>query len=343
MLREPATELPQRRRAPLGLGLILGVVALGLAVVASVAVGAKGLPPSVVADALLHHDPANPDHLIVWEVRIPRTLIGVLAGAALGLAGAIIQGVTRNPLADPGILGVNAGASLCVVAAISLAGIQSMTGYVWFAFLGAALAAVLVYGIGSLGRDRATPLKIALTGAACEAAFRSLTTGILVTDNATYEQFRFWQVGSLAGRGAAVVTQALPFLVVGFVLALAAARALNGLAMGDDVARGLGVNVNAGRALCALAVVILCGTATAMAGPIAFVGLMVPHAARLITGPDHRWLLPYSMVLAPLVLLTADVLGRVLAQPGELQVGIVTAAIGAPVFIALVRRKRVRG
>ncbi|WP_116113035.1 FecCD family ABC transporter permease [Amycolatopsis ruanii] len=343
MLREPTTGLPQRRRAPLGLGLILGLVALGLAVVASVAVGAKGLPPSVVADALLHHDPANPDHLIVWQIRIPRTLIGVLAGAALGLAGAIIQGVTRNPLADPGILGVNAGASLCVVAAISLAGIQSMTGYVWFAFLGAALAAVLVYGIGSLGRDRVTPLKIALTGAACEAAFRSLTTGILVTDNATYEQFRFWQVGSLAGRDSAVVTQALPFLVVGFVLALAAARALNGLAMGDDVARGLGVNVNAGRALCALAVVILCGTATAMAGPIAFVGLMVPHAARLITGPDHRWLLPYSMVLAPPVLLAADILGRVLAQPGELQVGIVTAAIGAPVFIALVRRKRVRG
>ncbi|GAA3842972.1 MULTISPECIES: iron ABC transporter permease [Amycolatopsis] len=343
MLRETTTALPQRRRAPLGLGLILGLVALGLAVVASMAVGAKGLPPSAVVDALLHHDPANPDHVIVWEVRIPRTLIGVLAGAALGLAGAIIQGVTRNPLADPGILGVNAGASLCIVAAISLAGIQSMTGYVWFAFLGAGLAAVLVYGIGSLGRDRATPLKIALTGAACEAAFRSLTTGILVTDNATYEQFRFWQVGALAGRDSSVVTQALPFLVVGFVLALASARALNGLAMGDDVARGLGVHVNAGRALCALAVVILCGTATAMAGPIAFVGLMVPHAARLITGPDHRWLLPYSMVLAPLVLLAADVVGRVLAQPGELQVGIVTAAIGAPVFIALVRRKRVRG
>lgn len=218
-----------------------------------------------------------------------------------------------------------------------------MTGYVWFAFLGAALAAILVYGIGSLGRDRATPLKIALTGAACEAAFRSLTTGILVTDNATYEQFRFWQVGSLAGRDSAVVTQALPFLIAGFVLALASPRILNGLALGDDVARGLGQNVAAGRALSAVAVVVLCGTATAMAGPIAFVGLVVPHAARLITGPDHRWLLPYSMVLAPLVLLAADIIGRLVAQPGELQVGIVTAAIGAPVFIALVRRKRVRG
>ena len=342
MLRDTTTAPPQRRRAPLGAGLALGLVALALAVVASIAVGTKGLPPSVVLEALLHRDPADPDHLIVWQVRIPRTLIGLLAGAALGLSGVIIQGVTRNPLADPGILGVNAGASLCVVVAISVLGVSSMTGYVWFAFLGAGLAAVLVYGIGSLGHDRATPLKIALTGAACEAAFRSLTTGILVTDNSTFDQFRFWQVGSLAGRDTTVVTQALPFLIAGFVLALASARILNGLAMGDDVARGLGQNVPLGRALCALAVVVLCGTATAMAGPIAFLGLMVPHAARLITGPDHRWLLPYSMLLAPLVLLVADVIGRVIAQPGEVQVGIVTAAIGAPVFILLVRRKRVR-
>ncbi|PKW17908.1 iron complex transport system permease protein [Saccharopolyspora spinosa] len=315
-------------------------MALALAVVASVAVGAKGLTPAEVLDALLRGSPGDPDHLIIWQVRIPRTLVGLLAGAALGLAGAIIQGVTRNPLADPGIMGVNSGASLCVVLAISVLGVQSMSGYVWFAFLGAALAAGLVYGVSSLGGGGGAPLRIALAGAACTAAFGSLTTGILVTDNATFEQFRFWQVGSLWGREADIVWQALPFLAVGFVLALACTRILNGLSMGDDVALALGHNVAAGRAVCALAVVVLCGTATAMAGPIAFVGLVVPHAARLLTGPDYRWLLPLSMLLAPLLLLLADIVGRVIAQPEEVQVGVVTAMIGAPAFIHLVRRGR---
>lgn len=311
-----------------------------LAVVASLAIGARAIPPPVVVDALLHYDATNPDHLVVHDVRIPRTLVGLLAGAALGLAGAIAQGVTRNPLAEPGLLGVNAGASLFVVGGISLFGIGSMNGYVWFGFLGAGLASVLVYGVGSLGRDGATPIKLALAGAALEAAFRSVTTGVLVTQDATYEQFRMWQVGSLSGRDMSVVTQAAPFLVAGFVLALACSRILNGLALGDDVARGLGQRVGLGRALCALAVVILCGGATAMAGPIAFVGLVVPHAARALAGPDHRKLLPLSMILAPLLLLVADVVGRVVTPPQELQVGIVTAVIGAPVFVVLVRRTR---
>ncbi|MEU6263510.1 FecCD family ABC transporter permease [Saccharopolyspora shandongensis] len=323
-------------------GLVLGIIAaiLVLAAFASVMVGAKGLPPAAVLDALLHPRPGDPDHLIVWQVRIPRTIVGLLAGAALGLAGAIIQGVTRNPLADPGIMGVNAGASLCIVLAISVLGVQSVTGYVWFGFLGAILASVLVYGVSMLGGAGSTPLRIALSGAACTAAFGSLTTGVLVTDNVTFEQFRFWQVGSLWGRASDAAWQALPFLVAGFVLAFACARVLNGLSLGDDVARSLGHNVVVGRATCAAAVVVLCGSATAIAGPIAFVGLVVPHAARLLTGPDHRWLLPFSMLLAPLLLLVADIVGRVIAPPGEVQVGVVTAIIGAPVFIHLVRRRK---
>ncbi|MEV0698655.1 iron ABC transporter permease [Saccharopolyspora sp. NPDC050389] len=313
---------------------------LVLAAFASVMVGAKGLAPSVVLDALLHPRPGDPDHLIIWQVRIPRTFVGLLAGAALGLAGAIIQGVTRNPLADPGIMGVNAGASLCIVLAISVLGVQSVAGYVWFGFLGAILASVLVYGVSMMGGEGSTPLRIALSGAACTAAFGSLTTGILVTDNVSFEQFRFWQVGSLWGRDSDTAWQALPFLVVGLVLAFACTRILNGLSLGDDVARSLGHNVVAGRVTCAAAVVVLCGTATAMAGPIAFVGLVVPHAARLLIGPDHRWLLPFSMLLAPLLLLVADIVGRVVAPPGEVQAGVVTAIIGAPVFIHLVRRRK---
>ncbi|MBA9004034.1 FecCD family ABC transporter permease [Thermomonospora cellulosilytica] len=321
-----------------------GLAALGVAVAVtaalSIAVGAKQLPPSTVLDALLHLDRGDPDHLIVVELRVPRTLIGLLAGAALGLAGAMVQGLTRNPLADPGILGVNAGAALAVVLAISVLGVGDLSGYVWFGFAGAAAAVVLVYGIGSLGRDGATPLKITLAGAALTAALGSFTTAVLLTDTMSFDQFRFWQVGGLAGRDAAVVAQAAPFLAVAMVLALCCGRVLNALALGDDMARAWGRNVAVSRAVCGLAIVLLSGGATALAGPIAFVGLAVPHLARFVTGPDHRWLLPYSMLLGPLLLLAADIAGRVVARPGEIQAGIVTAVIGAPVLVALARRRK---
>ncbi|GLY08181.1 iron chelate uptake ABC transporter family permease subunit [Actinoplanes sp. NBRC 101535] len=319
--------------------MVLLLVLAGVTVL-SVTVGSRSLPPGTVWAALTHHDPALRDHLIVSEVRVPRTLVGLLAGAALGLAGAVVQGVTRNPLADPGILGVNAGAALFVVIGISVFGLTDLIGYVWFGFAGAAAAAVLVYLIGSLGSGGATPVKIALSGAALSAALGSATTAVLLTDTDTFEQFRLWQVGSLAGRGPEIAAQGLPFLLAGAVVALAGARVLNALGMGDDVAVSWGQNVHAGRILCAAAVVLLCGAATAMAGPIGFVGLVVPHIARIVTGPDHRWLLPYAMVLAPILLLAADVAGRIVARPGEVQVGIVTAVIGAPVFVALARRRR---
>jgi iron complex transport system permease protein len=315
-------------------------VALVLAVLLSIAVGSRGLSFATVLDALFHYDAANPDHLVVRELRLPRTLAGVLAGVALGLSGAVIQGATRNPLADPGLLGVNAGAALFVVLGISTLGITSVTGYVWFGFAGAAAAGAVVYGISALGRVGATPMKLALAGAAVTAALQSVTSGLLLTDATTFDQYRFWQVGSLTGRDEATITQAVPFIVVGVVLALVSARMLNALALGEDVARALGQNVAVARVVCALAVVVLCGSATAIAGPIAFVGLTVPHVARLITGPDHRWLLPYSALISPLLLLVSDVVGRVVARPAEVQVGIVTAVIGAPLFIVLVRRRK---
>jgi iron complex transport system permease protein len=321
-----------------GLVALLGV--LVVVAVLGVAVGARPIPLGTVLDALTAYDPASDEHLIVQTLRIPRTVLGIAVGVALGLAGAVMQGVSRNPLADPGILGINAGAAFAVVIAIYALGIGTLTGYVWFAFVGAAVAAIVVYGLGSLGREGPTPVKLALAGSALTALLTSLTTAVLLMDVQTLDQFRFWVVGSLAGRDAEIARQVLPFLASGAVLALVSARSLNALALGDDVARSLGQRVAVARALSALAVVLLTGAAVAAAGPIAFVGLAVPHVARAITGPDYRWVLPYSAVLAPILLLGADVIGRVVARPGELQAGIVTALLGAPFFIALVRRRK---
>jgi iron complex transport system permease protein len=219
-------------------------------------------------------------------------------------------------------------------------GIGSALGYVWFAFAGAAVTSVVVYALGSLGREGATPVKLALAGAAITAFLGSITTTILLVDVATLDQFRFWAVGSLAGRDTAIAAQLAPFIVVGALMALASGRVLNALALGDDVARSLGQKVGLARAFSAASVVLLVGAAVAAAGPIGFVGLTVPHVARAITGPDYRWVLPYSAVLAPILLLGSDVIGRVIARPGEVQVGIVTALVGAPFFIALVRRRK---
>jgi len=277
--------------------------------------------------------------MVVLDLRVPRTLIGLVAGAALGLAGALMQGLTRNPLADPGLLGVNAGASLAVVAAISVFGVTSPAGYVWFAFAGAALAAVLVYLVAS-GRNGPTPLSLTLAGAAVTAVLTSLITLVLLRDLDTLGQYRFWSVGSLVGRDASTVLPLIPFLVVGAVLALVLGRGLNGLALGDDVARGLGQRVGLTRVVAGVAIILLCGSATSLAGPLVFVGLVVPHLARRMIGTDYRWILAYSVPLGAMLLVLADTVGRLIAQPAELEAGIVVALIGAPVLIALVRRDR---
>ncbi|WP_460391332.1 FecCD family ABC transporter permease [Actinophytocola sediminis] len=330
---------PARRRVRGGGWLGGAAVALVGLVALSLLVGSKAIPVGTVIDALTDFDPTDNDHLFVREERLPRTLIGLLVGIGLGLAGVVMQAVARNPLADPGVLGINAGASFLVVVGITVFGVTSLTGYVWFAFAGAMLATVLVYGVGALGREGATAVKIALSGAAANAAFVSLTTTVLLSDTDTFEQFRLWQVGSLAGRDGQVLAQVAPFLLAGIVLALVSGRLLNTLTLGDDVARGLGQNIALARGIAGVTVVLLCGAATAAAGPIAFVGLAVPPVARMVAGTDHRVVLPAALLFAPILVLAADILGRVVAKPGEVQVGIVTAVLGAPVFIALVRRR----
>ncbi len=323
--------------------LLLAAGAVVLLCFASLAVGARNVPTATVLQALTHYDPTSTDQLVVVTSRLPRTVLGLLVGAALGLAGCVMQGVTRNPLADPGILGVNGGAALAIVLGISVFGVGSASGYVWFALAGTAAVSVLVYSVAALGREGATPVKLALSGAAATAFFGAVTTALLLGDQQTFDQFRFWQVGSLNGRGLDVAAQVLPFLAVGAVLALVLGRSLNTLALGDDVARGLGAQIGLVRLVSALAVVLLCGGATAAVGPVGFVGLTIPHVARALVGTDYRRVLPVSTLLAPVLLLAADVLGRVLARPGEVQVAIVTAVLGAPVFVALVRRHRLAG
>lgn len=350
---EPADQADQlsRRRPPgpayrvfgprRGLGLVLCLAVLGFLVLLSLAVGSKQIPLHTVLDALFHYNPNAHDHIVVHELRIPRTLLGIGVGIALGVAGALMQALTRNPLADPGLLGVNAGAAAAVVVAIAYLGISSLTGYVWFAFIGAAIASGAVYLLGSRGRSGAAPVRLALAGMAIGAALTAFVSGITLTNTDVFDQYRFWAVGSLAGRDADVLLQVLPFLCIGVVLALLLAPALNAIALGDDTGRALGVRIGQARAVGALVITLLCGAATAAVGPVGFVGLTVPHVARAITGPDQRWVLPYSLVLSPILLLGSDIVGRVVARPGELEVGIVTALVGAPFFIAFVRRKRI--
>ncbi|MBA8816808.1 iron complex transport system permease protein [Microbacterium halimionae] len=331
----------QRRvRGRVVVAYAVAVVALVLVGLASILVGASGLDPVTVIGAIFHYDPQSTVDLIVVQKRLPRTLVGLLVGCALGLAGAVAQGLTRNPIADPGLLGVSYGASLAVVLGTSITGAMALSGYVWFAFLGAAIASVVVFAVASLGREGATPVKLVLVGAAVSAACGSIITALLLTSRAALDTMRFWQVGAIAGRGYDVFWQMMPAVVVGVVLALLLGRQLNGLSLGDDVARGLGQRVGLTRVLGALAIVLLCGAATAAAGPIVFVGLAVPHIARAFVGPDYRRVITFSALVGPIVILGCDIIGRLIAAPGELEVGIVTAFVGAPFFIAMVRRRK---
>jgi len=275
-------------------------------------------------------------------LRIPRTFLALLAGGALGLAGAVMQGVTRNPLADPGILGVNMGASLAVVIGVAWFGMSSAYAYIWTAILGAGCAAVFVYAIGSMGRGGATPLKLALAGAATSVALASLVIAIVLPRGDIAGGIQSWQIGGVGGATYARILPVLPFLAVGFAVSLLSARKLNSLALGDELAAGLGENVAIARAIASLGAILLCGATTAVCGPIGFLGLVVPHVCRLLIGVDHRWVLPFSALGGACLLLAADVLGRILARPAEIDVGIVTALIGAPFFIWIVRRHRVR-
>lgn len=318
----------------------MGLGLLALAALASIAFGARVVTTYDVFAALGGGSDSVAQAAV--EKRIPRTLLAILVGSALGLAGTVLQGVTRNPLADPGLLGVTTGAALAVVTGIAFFGLASSTAYIWVAIAGAAAAAAFVYAVGSLGRGGATPLKLALAGAATSAAFSSLISAILLPRIDVMDQFRFWQIGGVGGATYPKLVQIAPFLVVGLLICFATARGLNSMALGDEVAAGQGERVARTRVIAFVGAVTLCGTATAVAGPIVFVGLIVPHVCRLVIGIDHRWLLPGSALAGAVLLTVADVIGRVVARPAELDVGIITAFVGAPVFIHIVRRQKLR-
>lgn len=333
-----------KRLGPVLLVALLGAVLVVLCLL-SLALGAASVPPDQVIRTLFGDAPSRFVDNIVWSARVPRTTLGLAAGAALGLAGALMQALTRNPLADPGILGVSAGATFAIVLAVGVFGFGSFYGYVWFAFAGALAASVVVYLLGGLGRSGQTPVKLALAGIAVTFLLTSLTSAIALTDPDALDRYRFFTAGSMADQDGATVLRILPFLAAGTILALACAPALNSLALGEDVAASLGRNLGLIRLQGVAAVTLLTGAAVAVIGPIVFIGLVVPHVARVLAqlagiGPDHRWLLPLSAVLAPSLLLAADIVGRVVARPTEVQAGIVVAFIGGPFFIAMVRRRQ---
>jgi iron complex transport system permease protein len=332
-----ALRRPRRARLLWLLVLICVVVALTCV---SIGFGSREVGWDNIVDAL-GGSAEGFDNAAVAK-RIPRTLLAVTAGAALAVSGTVMQGVTRNPLADPGILGVNMGASLAVVIGIAWFSLNTATGFIWTAIAGAAVTASFVYIVGSLGRDGATPLKLALAGAASSAALASFITAVVLPRNDIADNVRAWQIGGVGGATFESLRQVLPFLIAGFVICLFTARGLNMLGLGDELAAGLGERVVITRVLASLGAVVLCGAITAVTGPIGFVGLVVPHVCRLLVGVDHRWLLPFAALTGAALLTSADVVGRIVARPAEIDVGIITAFVGAPFFIAIVRRQKVR-
>lgn len=325
-----------RSRRALVMGLPVVVAVLFLSLLASVRFGAAEIGTGDVISAFTDYD-GSEDDLIIRTLRVPRALIAALVGASLAVAGAIMQGLTRNPLADPGILGIEAGAALAVVGAVFLFGVSSLSTYALFAFVGGGITAVVVYGLGSMGRGGMTPMKVTIAGAAFTALLSSLTTAMLFLNQRTLEEIRFWLAGSVAGRDLELLLQVLPYIIVGLLLSLALARQITTLSLGDDVAAGLGQRTGWVKALAAVGVVLLAGSSVAIAGPIGFVGLVIPHVVRFFVGVDYRWILPYSVLFGAILLVSADIAARVVVRPQELPVGIMTALVGAPFFIYLAR------
>lgn len=327
-----------RSRYALVVGLPAGFGLLVLSLLASVRFGAADVGTVEVIRAFTAYDGSQSD-VIIRTLRVPRAIIAALVGASLAVAGAIMQGLTRNPLAEPGILGINAGAALAVVGGIFLFGISSLSGYAIFAFVGAGVTAAAVYGLGSLGRGGMSPMRVTIAGAAMMTLLTSLTTAVLIVNRQTLEQIRFWLAGSVAGRDLDLLLQVLPYMAAGLLLALAMARQITTLALGDDVAIGLGQRTGLTKAAAAVAVVLLAGSAVAIAGPVAFVGLIVPHLVRFFVGVDYRWILPYAAVVGAILLVWSDVASRLVLSPQEIPVGVTTALVGAPFFIYLARYK----
>ncbi len=326
-----------RRRA----GLAVSWSGLAVLLLLSLAVGSRQIPLAETVNAFVAYDPGNDLHLIVRELRVPRTIIAVLVGAALGVSGALMQAMTRNALAEPGVLGVNAGAAAAIVLGVSAFGLNGIGGYVWFGYLGAGLAAVAVLALGRAHDAGTNPVRLVLAGAGLSVMLAALTSIVIINSpDRALDAFRAWATGSLQGRGMDAVPVVAASIVVGVVLALAVAPSLNAVALGSDMSTALGLNGRRTWVLASVAVLLLAGSATAAAGPIAFVGLAAPHMARLVVGPDQRRVLPWSALFAVIVLLGADVLGRLVAHPSEIGAGVMSAVIGGPFFIALVRRRR---
>ena len=321
--------------------IILCLALLSVMAIFSISLGAKNIAFSKVIEVLLGNDPDSLEAAIILQ-RIPRTIFGILAGGALGISGALMQSITRNPIADPSILGVNTGASLFVVAGIAFFNITVAYQYIWLAIIGAGVTAVFVYSVASMGKDGATPLKLALSGSAVSIVLGSLVSTIMLPNNRVMEAFRFWQVGSIGSATWENIMLISPFLIVGFIISMFISGYLNNLALGDEAATDLGTNVVMTRTIGALSSVLLCGATTALAGPIGFVGLIIPHIIRLIFGSEMSKMLPLSFLGSAILMLVSDIIGRIISLPGETEVGIVTAVIGAPVFILAIRKGRVK-
>ncbi|MGO2062317.1 FecCD family ABC transporter permease [Leucobacter sp. UCMA 4100] len=327
-------------RRALGAVVLLALLILGIAL--SLSVGANPLSLSDVWRSIVSPDGSETSS-IVWGLRVPRTLVAIVAGAAFGVAGALIQAMTRNPLADPGILGVNAGAGFAVVLGVGFFGVADIMGYVWCAMIGAVVATVLVYLVGAAGSSSPSPVTLVLAGIALTAVLMAFTTFLTLIDEQTFQSFRRWGLGSVARTTVTETLTVVPFIALGILIALMIATSLNAVALGDDQAVALGANVMRTRVLGIVAVTLLAGAGTALTGGIAFIGLAVPHLVRWFTGPDQRWIIVYTALAAGVLVLAADVLGRVIVRPGEMEAGVLTALVGAPVLIALVRRKKASG
>lgn len=319
------------------IGLIIAIIIILFLMCASVVYGYTDTTWKMALDAFQNNNGSN-EHLVITNVRLPRALIAAAVGSSLAIAGVLLQTLTKNPLASPEIFGINSGAGFAVVIGVALFSIGNLQAFAWVAFLGAAIAVVGIYSIGSIGKDGLTPLKLTLAGAALTAMFSSMTQGFLVLNEAALEQVLFWLAGSVQGRKLEILTVLLPYLLIGWIGSFLIASKMNILSMGDDVAKGLGLNTVLLRVGAGVIIVLLSGGSVAVAGPIAFIGIVTPHLARSIAGIDHRWIIPFSGILGGILLLMADILARYIIMPEEVPVGVMTSIIGTPFFIYIARR-----
>ncbi len=331
---------PQRKlRFTRATGLLLGLIGVLVITILSLRIGSLPVSNQDAWGAIFNFNPDSYEQTVVRSLRVPRTAVGLAIGASLAVAGAVMQGVTRNPLADPFILGVSSGASFALVTAIYYFQLTQATQYVWFAFAGALAASSLVFLIGSTGRDGPTPVKLALAGVVVSAALSAWTSALLLLDEETFDIVRFWLAGSVINRDMNTFFLMLPFLLGAAGGCVLLGHQLNVLSLGEETAQSLGMRTGRTRLICSVLVVVITGAAVAIAGPIGFVGLAVPHMVRTFVGADYRWILPASFIYGAIFLVAADIVGRIVTRPAELEVGIVTALVGAPVMVFLARQK----